>query len=204
LAGLSGPATAKKRPVKTRLPLIILAVLLVAFRLLGAAFPNHLPNFQPLPALLLCSLVFLDGRVRWILPAGVWLLSDPLVSVIQGYPVAGWHHLALVPGLAATIGLACWLRQRPGTMRLVAGSAVAAVVFYLLTNALSFVALPLYPKTLEGFVQAQWTGPAGFAPTWLFLRNALLSNLAFTGLVLAAGCRVPVPVPARKAAGQSA
>lgn len=189
--------------MKTRLPLIILAVLLVGIRLLGAAFPEQLPNFQPLPALLLCSLVFLDGRIRWMLPVGVWLLSDPLVSVIQGSPIFGWHHLALIPGLFAIIGLAIWLRRKPGTVRLLAGSAVAALAFYFLTNTLSFVALPLYPKTMEGFVQAQWTGPFGFAPTWLFLRNALFSNLLFTGLVLAAGYRLEALPVARKGVTQA-
>jgi len=190
--------------VKARLPLILLALVLVVFRLLGAAFPDHLPNFQPLPALLLCSLVFLDGRIRWMLPIGVWLISDPLVSLIQGYPVFGWHHVAMLPAIAAVIVLAHWLRRKPGKLQLLVGSTAAALAFYFLANTVSFLVLPLYAKTMEGFVQAQWTGPAGFAPTWLFLRNALFSNLLFTGLVLAAGYRVPALASSRKVAGHTA
>jgi len=153
---------ARNFAVKARLPLILLAVLLVVFRLLGAAFPDHLPNFQPLPALLLCSLVFLDGRIRWMLPIGVWLISDPLVSLIQGYPVLGWHHLAMLPAIAAVIVVAYWLRRKPGNLQLLVGSTAAALAFYFLANTVSFLVLPLYTKTMEGFVQAQWTGPAGF------------------------------------------
>ena len=76
---------------------------------------------------------------------------------------------------------------------------MAALAFYFLTNCISFVTLPNYPKTLEGFVQAQWTGPVGYGPTWLFLRNALAANLAFTGLFLVAmrPLRAALPVPAR-------
>ena len=55
---------------------------------------------------------------------------------------------------------------------------------------LSFATLPLYPKSFEGFVQAQWTGPAGFGPTWVFLRNAMAANVLFTALVLVAHHRV--------------
>ena len=175
-----------------RLPIILLALLLVAFRLLGAAFDDALPGFQPLPALLLCSLVLLDGRARWLLPLGVWLLTDPLVSLLQGQPLTGWHHLALPLGLAPTVLLAAPLRRNPRALPLLATSVLAAVAFYFLTNLVSFATLPLYPKTAAGLLQAEWTGPAGFGPTWVFLRNALGANLLFTALVLAARHGLPV------------
>ncbi len=137
-------------------------------------------------ALLLCSLVFLKGSWRWALPLGVWVVTDPLVSAFQGYPVVGWHWLALPIGIAATVAIALRLRRNPKALPMLAGAAGAALAFYFLTNAVCFLTSPLYPKSLLGFVQAEWTGPVGFGPTWLFLRNALASNLLFTGLVLLA------------------
>lgn len=181
--------------------LLVLAALMVLFRALGAAFPETLPNLQPLPALLLCSLVFLHGKSRWLLPLGVWAVTDPLVSMLQGSPLLGWHHLSLLLGLGVILALAAPLRRHHSGARLLGGSLLAALLFYFVTNTVSFVTLPLYPKTLEGFVQAQWTGPAGLGPTWVFLRNSLAANLAFCALFLLAlqPWRAALPAPARAA-----
>ena len=45
---------------------------------------------------------------------------------------------------------------------------------------------PGYAKTLAGWVQAMTTGLPGLPPTFWFLRNSLLSDLAFSCLLLAA------------------
>jgi len=181
--------------------MLVLAALMVAFRLLGAAYSETLPNLQPLPALLLCSFIFLDGKARWALPLGVWAVTDPLASLWQGGPVFGWQHLALLLGLGTTVALAALLRRRPSAAMVLGGSVVAAVMFYFLTNTVSFLTLPLYSKTVAGFVQAQWTGPVGLGPTWLFLRNSLVANLAFGAMFLVAlrPWRVALAVPARAA-----
>lgn len=191
--------------MKSALPVLLLAVIVVVFRLMGAMFPETLPNFQPLPALLLCAVFFMKGPRRWILPLAVWVVTDPFVSLLQGYPLIGWHHLGLFLGIGVTLLIARGLGAQPGAAKLLGGTAAAAVAFYLVSNCVSFLTLPLYPKTLEGFVQAQWTGPAGWGPTWAFLRNALASNLLFTALVLA-GQRLPfapaavIPASVKKAA----
>ena len=168
------------------LPVILLSLIVIAFRVLGAMFPDTLPNFQPLPALILCSFIFLKGTQRWILPLCLWLLTDPLVSLLQGYPVFGPHHVGILLGLASVVAISRLFKSDSHSGQILLGSLSAAVSFYLLTNTLSFLTLPLYPKTLAGFVQAQWTGPAGFAPTWLFLRNLVGANLLFTVLFLVA------------------
>lgn len=168
------------------LPLALLAVLVIAFRLLGAAFSETLPNFQPLMALVLCSFVFLKGAQRWILPLAVWAITDPIVSLIQGYPLLGWHHLGIALGIGAVIGFAVLVRRRKSAGTLLLGTVAASLAFYFLSNTVAFLTDPLYPKSFVGFVQAQWTGPVGFGPTWMFLRNTLASNLLFTGLVMAA------------------
>ena len=144
----------------------LMVTLLIAFRLLGAV--GDLPNFSPLPALLLCSLVFLPGRRAWLLPLGAWALTDPLVSLLQGHAPFGAHHVGLLLGLGTTIALAGALRKNPGIRSMLAGSVAAAVLFHLLTNTVSFFADPLYSKTAAGFLQAQWTGPVGFGPTLEF------------------------------------
>lgn len=173
----------------------LLVALLVIFRAITAG--DFLPNFSPLPALFLCSLIFLRGAKAWLLPVAAWAITDPIVSALQGAPALGWHHLGIALGLAASVGLGLFLRRRPSAPVVLVGSLAAAVLFYLMANTVSFVVDPLYPKTLTGFVQAQWTGPVGFGPTWVFLRNLAAGNLAFTALFLAARhAWVPRTMPA--------
>ncbi len=173
------------------LPLCLIIVLLIAFRVIGSAFPEQFPNFQPLPAILLCSLVFLNGWQRWALPLAVWLVTDPLTSLFQGYPAVGPHHASLVLGLLAIFCVSLWTRRQPTAGPVLLSAAVAALAFYFLTNLVSFALDPLYPKNAAGFLQAQWTGPLGYGPTWLFLRNLLAANLLFTSLFLAARFQLP-------------
>jgi hypothetical protein len=162
----------------------LLVVLLIAFRLITAS--GYLPNFSPLPSLLLCSLIFFRGKAAWLLPVGAWVLTDPVVSLLQGYPVIGGHHLSILLGLSGALVLGLALRGRAGNLQVLAGSLASAFLFYFLTNTVSFLSDPLYAKTLDGFVRAQWTGPEGFAPTWVFLRNLLAANLLFSSAFLAA------------------
>lgn len=173
------------------LPAILIVALLAGFRVLSSAFPETLPNFQPLLALLLCSIVFLKGHQRWLLPLAVWIITDPLTSLLQNYPVFGWHHLGIALGVAATVGIALLARKHARPLPVLLSAAAAAFAFYFLSNMVSFVLDPLYAKTWQGFVQSQWTGPSGLGPTWIFLRNSLAANLAFTGLFLAARQSLP-------------
>lgn len=179
------------------LPAILIVVLLAGFRLLGAAFSQTLPNFQPLLAMLLCGIVFLKGAQRWAVPLAVWLVTDPFASLLQGYPMFGQHHLSILVGVIPTIALALLLARRPTTLRVLGGTLLSALAFYFITNLMSFVGDPLYAKTWEGFVQSQWTGPVGSPfPTWVFLRNAAVANLLFTGLFLLARKSLPQPAAA--------
>lgn len=176
------------------LPALLMVVLLAGFRILGSSMPEALPNLQPLPALLLCGVVFLKGPQRWLIPVIAWLVTDPLTSILQGHALIGWHHLEILLGLGATAGIAIWIRRSPTWLHLMGGAILSALAFYFLCNVVSFVVDPLYPKTLAGFTQAQWTGPAGYGPTWPFLRNLLAANLLFTGLFSLAWRSLPLGI----------
>jgi hypothetical protein len=173
------------------LPAVLIFLLLAAFRILGGIFPDRMPNFQPLLAVILCSLVFLKGAQRWIIPTFVWVITDPVTSLLQGAPIFGWHHLSIAAGIASTVLIARFARRDPSAARVLGSAALSAVVFYMLTNLISFASDPLYAKTAEGFVQSQWTGATGLGPTWIFLRNLMASNLIFTALFLAARVSIP-------------
>jgi hypothetical protein len=121
-----------------------------------------------------------------MLPLGAWILTDPLVSLIQGYPLLGGHHLSIAVGLVGALGIGLLLRGKAGNLQVLGGAAASALLFYFLTNTVSFLLDPNYLKTVEGFIQAQWTGrPQDALPTWVFLRNLMAANLLFTTAFLA-------------------
>ncbi|MBK1882328.1 hypothetical protein JIN85_07875 [Luteolibacter pohnpeiensis] len=185
------------------LPATLIVALLIGFRTLGSCFPEALPNLQPLPALLLCSLVFLHGVQKWLLPLVVWIITDPVTSLVQGYSPFGLHNISLVLGILIVLGVSTWNRRHPSTLATLGSAAVCAVAFHVLTGLVSFAFDPLYVKNWDGLLQSQWTSPPGYGPTWMFLRNLLVANLAFSGLFLAARSSLlkpspePLPSPAR-------
>lgn len=168
---------------------LVLLALLVAFRALGAAFSHDLPNFQPLPALFLCSVISLRGTRAWLLPVIAWLISNPLASALQGYNPfeAGGGVIVAFLALLLTGAMALPLRKSPSPAVLLGGGLIAALVFHLITNSAVWLADPAYAKSGEGLWQALWTGrPADAMPTWVFLRNLAGANLLFTALFLLA------------------
>ena len=187
------------------LPLGLILLLLVAFRILGSVFPESLPNFQPLAALFFCGACLFTGVRSWAIPLGAWLITYPIPAAIQGN--AGW----LTPGVilvTAIAFIATWFigKSLSGkhTGVLIAGSVGAALAFHLITNGAAWIGSPLYPKTGLGLWQSLWAGPTGSAiPNWVFLRNMVAANLLFTAIFVSARFALPkfslasTPVAAR-------
>lgn len=166
------------------LPFLVFFVVLGAARVIGSLSPEGWANLSPLGALFFCGMACFGWR-GVILPAAAWVLTYPVTNVLQGYPV-GAELFSPLLGFAGMIGLASFFRKANGT-RLFAGSLLSAVVFYLVTNSLSWMFDPLYaPKSLATLGQALWTGLPGYPPTWMFFRNALIAQALFTGLLLLA------------------
>lgn len=170
-----------------RLPIALLLVaLVIGFRLLGALRPDWLPNFQPLAAMFFCGAACLRTRAGVLVPLAAWLISFPLVNLLLGHPDDTSGLFVALAGFASVAAIGKAFQGR-GTKALIAGTLAASVAFYLVTNVACFLSDPLYTKDLQGFTQALWSGPAGFAqPTWVFFRNALAADLVFTGLFLLA------------------
>ncbi len=186
--------------MKSRLiPILVVAVLLVVFRIFGSVFSEAVPNFQPLAALFFCGFLLAPGWRGFAIPAGIYFLTFPLPALLQGR--ADW----LSPGVlvvslfafGAMFLLGSKLRpSRPAT--LLGGAVAAAVLFHLITNTAAWLGSPLYPNTLPGLWQSLWTGPAGSpVPSWVFLRNLVAANFLFTAILLAS--RVPMTLAQSRA-----
>lgn len=170
------------------LPLCLIVGLLIAFRIVGSAFPDALPNFQPLVAVFFCGALLAPGWRGFAIPLGVWAVTFPLGVGHTANPL-DFASTSAALALTFFIGKALTKQSFP---TLLAGSALSAIGFHLITCGAAWITDPLYAKTLEGLFQSVWTGPIGSKiPSWIFLRNLTAANVLFTGIFLAAQIRLP-------------
>ncbi len=179
------------------LPVCLIVGLLIAFRAVGSAFPETLPNFQPLLALFFCGALMAPGWRGFAIPLAVWAVTFPLGV---GHTANPLDFATTAIAITATYFLGKSLSQR-GFATLLVGSAVAAITFHLITCGAAWMLDPRYSKTLTGLSQSLWTGaPGDVLPSWVFLRNLTAANVLFTGIFLASRVRLPkaaesIPAP---------
>ncbi len=175
------------------LPMALLVLLLIVFRVVGSMFPETVPNFQPLAALFFCGAIMAMGWKSWAIPLGAWLLTYPVPAILQGnasYLTAGVLFTTAL-AFAATFFIGKSLSGQ-NTGFLLLGSVGAAIAFHLVTNGAAWMFSPMYPKTLPGLWQSLWLGPVGSPmPSWIFLRNMVGANLLFTTIFLSARFALP-------------
>ncbi len=147
-------------------------------------WPGMLPqNFSAAHALLFCAAFWLPGWMGWVLPLATIIVTDILlnvfaydVTVLDPRLVTNWMILALF------VVLAKWLARRRSYGRVFLGTLFGALLFYLVSNSVSWMVNPAYAKTIAGWVQALTVGLPGFPPTWMFGLKTLLGTGLFTGL----------------------
>ena len=147
-------------------------------------WPGMLPqNFSAAHALLFCAAFWLPGWMGWVLPLATIIVTDILlnvfaydVTVLDPRLVTNWMVLALF------VVLAKWLARRRSYGRVFLGTLFGALLFYLVSNSVSWMVNPAYARTIAGWVQALTVGLPGFPPTWMFGLKTLLGTGLFTGL----------------------
>jgi hypothetical protein len=162
------------------------------------------PNFSAATALAFCAGVYFAGATAWWLPLGTMLATDVALNVFY-YHVAplGSYLLLNYAIYAGLIGLGRWFGRRAAFLKLLLGGLAGAVIFYLVTNTLSWLQDPAYAKTIAGWIQALTTGRLDVHPTtWEMFRNTLGSGGLFTALFAgAAKLTAPAESPVEKTAG---
>ena len=163
---------------KTWVPLVLMLVFA------ASRWPGMLPqNFSAAHALLFCAAFWLPGWMGWVLPLATIIVTDILLNLFHySMPVmvpelvVNWMILALF------VVLAKWLARRRSYGRVFLGTLIGALLFYLVSNTVSWLVNPVYAKSIAGWVQALTVGLPGFPPTWLFGLKSLLGTGLFTGL----------------------
>ena len=183
--------------------------LVVAMSRWPGLFP---PNFSVVYSLCLCGGMFFPGRLSVALPLGTLLVSDVALNLWyqfgKGYDV--WDPASLLymagnysgylalwflgRGLKPWVPGGRWLRLPPAIL----GSLLGVLLFYGVTNTLSWLRDPAYAKTLAGWWTALTTGSVGWPETWTFLRNSLLSSALFSALFAVTWNEAPSESPQEK------
>lgn len=180
---------------------IILPILFVlVFALSRIPIPG-LPGFTAAYALVFCAGVYFRGALAWWLPLGIMIATDIGLSVFRYHINPFRPELLLNYAIyAGLIGLGKWFGKGAPFWKLLFGGIFGALIFYLLTNTLSWFIDPAYPKNLAGWIQALFTGLPGYPSSWEFFRNTLLSGAVFTALFVGAA-KATEESPAEKTAG---
>ena len=77
--------------------------------------------------------------------------------------------------------------HRVSGIQAVLGTALCSIAFYLITSTQAWGMSPIYAKTFAGWLQAVTTGDPAYQPqAWVFMVKALISDLGFALLLLAA------------------
>lgn len=126
----------------------------------------HPWNATPLTAIALFGGTYLPKRWAILLPLAIVAMSDVWL---------GWHStIPFTWGAFAVTGwLAWWIRVRPTAARILGGSLLGSVIFFLVTNFGVWAIQDIYPKTLSGLWECYVAGIP-------FFRNMLVGDLVYT------------------------
>lgn len=168
-----------------RIAALVLIVLALVYRVLPTMDMNW-ANFAPFTAIAFCGAVYFRDK-RWaLLPFAGLCLTDLYVNWFYareyGYHLEWTGYIGRVICFASGLGLGWWVSTRKSWLWLLNGSLVGALLFYFVTNTLSWWSDAFYAKTLAGWWQALTVGHPEYPPTILFFRNTLFGDLMFTGI----------------------
>lgn len=157
------------------------------FRVASVSLIPGLPNFSPVMAIAFCGAFLLPGWMAVVVPLAALAASDIFLNLHYGAAALGWGELVRYVCYAGAVGFGLILRGRKVGVLGLGGAVVAnALVFYFVTNSASWFGNPLYSQSLAGWVQALTVGLPGYAPTWTFFRNSLVSDLVFAAAIFGA------------------
>lgn len=173
--------------------LFISIVVASLFRLMTALNPSlGMFNFSPLMALAFCagSLVLTSRRYQGFTVA-ILIVTDLTLNSIHGY--SGWHSFMVLTSLCYLSVLFLGTKLQKSSFPVQSGGLIASsLLFYFATNTLTWIGSPHYTQNFSGWVQSWTVGIEGFPPTYLFLRNSLLSDLSFFLILKVFSFRFPI------------
>src|SRR5436853_5279047 len=168
------------------IPALLLVLSAVAYRvttgLLIHSGASWLSNFAPLAAIALCSAAYFPKKYKFTVPLLTLFISVAVLNFRYGAPLLDPQILCRYLALALVGWIGLLLQHRASLKTLLPASIVGSTIFYVITNAFSWLSDPGYAKNVAGLIQALTVGLPQYSatPSWMFVRNSLLSDLVST------------------------
>lgn len=146
-------------------------LLVIAFAVILRVVP-HPANVAPIAAMALFGGAYLDKR---------YTLAVPLIAMLLSDLVIGFHNtMPFVYGSFVIIGLiGLWLRNHKTLVNTIGATLISSSLFFLITNLGVWLVGGLYPKTLQGLLNAYFYAIP-------FFRNTIVGDLFYVGLFFGA------------------
>ncbi len=160
---------------KNKIWILIMVIIACGFyRLLP-----HVSNITPIGAMALAGGMYFNKRIlAFIIPIITLYASDLVLNnTIFAAPGSGFtwfsdYMLYVYGAFLLTVILGIMLRSKATASKIIGGTLVASLLFFLVTNIGSWASMPMYPKTISGL----WTALLAGVP---FFRNTMMGNLIF-------------------------
>ena len=168
------------------IPALLLVIAAVVFRI-ATGFFSHSDsigwmNFAPIAAIALCAAAYFPRKYKFTVPMIALLISDVVLDAHYGFSLLSPFVLSHYVGFAIVGCLGLLLQNRASLKTLLPASVVASLIFYVITNAVSWIYDPGYAKNFSGLVQSLTVGLPQYSatPSWMFFRNSVVSDILFT------------------------
>ena len=168
------------------IPALLLVFSAVVYRvttgLLIHSGVSWLSNFAPLAAIALCSAAYFPKKYKFSVPLVTLFISDVVINFRYGAPLLDPQILVRYAALALVGCIGVLLQNRTSLKTLLPASIVGSTIFYVITNAFSWLIDPGYAKNFAGLIQSLTVGLPQYSatPSWMFFRNSIVSDLLFT------------------------
>jgi hypothetical protein len=165
--------------------IVITAVIFIAA--LSRLFP-HPPNVAPIAAIALFGGAQLaDRRLAFLIPLAAMLVSDIMIGFHPGMFV-------VYLGMICVTAIGFLLRKNRTVLKVAAATLASSLVFFAVTNfVLLHNAHQLYPYTVDGMITS-------YVAALPFLRNTLLGDLFFAGLLFGGYALLQKRIPSLRTA----
>jgi len=168
------------------IPALLLIFAAVLFRVVTGFFGHSDSigwlNFAPIAAIALCAAAYFPWKYKFTVPMIALLISDVVLDAHYGFSLFSPFVLSHYIGFAIVGCLGVLLQSRASWKTLLPASVAASLIFYIVTNSVSWIYDPGYAKNFAGLIQSLTVGLPHYSasPSWMFFRNSLVSDLLFT------------------------
>jgi hypothetical protein len=157
----------------------ILLILVGVSRHLPLDYPN-LFNFSPVLAIFLVAGAYLKGKFSYFIPLLAVFLSDLTLSKNYGTDTLEPFMFVTLSSYLLIFFIGRKICKSHSLPKLLGTGIVSALIFHIITCSFSWMVNPAYLKSPTGWIQSIFIGEPGYAPSYLFLRNSMLSTVLFT------------------------